>query len=43
MLGHKTATLTLDLYGHLFPDDLDAVAVGIDAGARTAADRLRTA
>ncbi|MFE3447058.1 tyrosine-type recombinase/integrase [Nocardia sp. NPDC059180] len=42
MLGHKTATLTLDLYGHLFPDDLDAVAVGMDVGARTAADRLRT-
>ncbi|WP_425343118.1 tyrosine-type recombinase/integrase [Nocardia cyriacigeorgica] len=43
MLGHKTATLTLDLYGHLFPGDLDAVAVGMDAGARTAADQLRTA
>ncbi|WP_411156434.1 hypothetical protein [Nocardia cyriacigeorgica] len=43
MLRHKTATLTLDLYGHLFADDLDAVAVGMDAGARTAADRLRTA
>ncbi len=25
-LGHKTATMTLDLYGHLFPDDLDDVA-----------------
>jgi integrase len=22
LLGHKTATLTLDRYGHLFPDDL---------------------
>ncbi len=22
-LGHKTATMTLDQYGHLFPDDLD--------------------
>lgn len=43
MLGHKTATLTLDLYGHLFPDDLDAVADGMDAGARAAADYLRTA
>ncbi|MET8779837.1 tyrosine-type recombinase/integrase [Nocardia sp. NPDC004654] len=43
MLGHKTATLTLDLYGHLFPDDLDTVAVGMDAGARAAADYLRTA
>ncbi|MEV0105521.1 tyrosine-type recombinase/integrase [Nocardia sp. NPDC050799] len=43
MLGHKTATLTLDLYGHLFPDDLDAVADGMDSGARAAADYLRTA
>ncbi|WP_420706399.1 tyrosine-type recombinase/integrase [Streptomyces sp. CcalMP-8W] len=23
MLGHKSATLTLDTYGHLFPDRLD--------------------
>ncbi|MER7451515.1 site-specific integrase [Nocardia beijingensis] len=43
LLGHKTATLTLDLYGHLFPDDLDVVADGMDAGARAAADYLRTA
>lgn len=43
MLGHKTATLTLDLYGHLFPDDLDAVADAMDAGAKAAADQLRTA
>ncbi len=42
MLGHKTATLTLDLYGHLYDDDLDAVAEAIDSGARTAADHLRT-
>ncbi|WP_230329593.1 tyrosine-type recombinase/integrase [Nocardia aurantiaca] len=42
MLGHKTATLTLDLYGHLFPDDLDAVAKGMEAGAQAAAYRLRT-
>ena len=26
MLGHKSAAMTLDLYGHLFDDDLDAVA-----------------
>jgi integrase len=26
MLGHKSATMTLDLYGHLFPDQLDEVA-----------------
>jgi integrase len=29
-LGHKTATMTLDLYGHLFPDDLDGVADKMD-------------
>ncbi|MEV5936844.1 tyrosine-type recombinase/integrase [Streptomyces sp. NPDC052079] len=26
MLGHKPATLTLDTYGHLFPDRLDQVS-----------------
>lgn len=40
LMGHKTATLTLDRYGHLFPDDLDAVA---DALEESAADALRTA
>jgi integrase len=39
LLGHKSATLTLDRYGHLFPDDLDAVA---DAFDEAAADDLRT-
>lgn len=38
LLGHKTATLTLDRYGHLYPDDLDALATAFD----TAADALRT-
>ena len=38
LLGHKSAVLTLDRYGHLFPDDLDAVATAFD----TAADGLRT-
>ena len=42
LLGHKTAVLTLDRYGHLYPDDLDAVAQRLDEGAREAADRLRT-
>ena len=36
MLGHKSATMTLDLYGHLFPDRLDDVADALDA-ARAAA------
>ena len=38
LLGHKTAVLTLDRYGHLFPDDLDAVAVAFDTAAATTAD-----
>jgi integrase len=29
-LGHKTATMTLDQYGHLFDDDLDDVADKMD-------------
>lgn len=36
MLGHKTATMTLDRYGHLFPDDLDQVASALDAAYRAA-------
>jgi len=43
LLGHKTATLTLDRYGHLYPDDLEAVATAFDAAAQTTADGLRTA
>lgn len=31
MLGHSSATLTLDRYGHLFPDELDALAERMDA------------
>jgi integrase len=38
LLGHKTATLTLDRYGHLFPDDLGRIADAFDS----AADALRT-
>ena len=30
MLGHKTATMTLDLYGHLSPDRLDGLADRMD-------------
>jgi integrase len=36
MLGHKSATMTLDLYGHLFPDQLDEVADALDNAARRA-------
>jgi integrase len=46
MLGHATATMTLDLYGHLFPDQLDDVADRLDvigrAAAELSADFLRT-
>lgn len=38
LLGHKTATLTLDRYGHLYPDDLGRIADAFDA----VADQLRT-
>lgn len=40
MLGHKSATMTLDLYGHLFADQLDEVADAMDA-ARAAAHSVR--
>lgn len=42
LLGHKTATLTLDRYGHLFPDDLGLIADAFDVAAKSAADGLRT-
>jgi hypothetical protein len=42
LLGHKTATLTLDRYGHLFPDDPGKIADAFDVAAKTAADDLRT-
>jgi integrase len=41
ILGHKTMTLTLDRYGHLYPDDLGTVAEALDVGARAAAASLR--
>src|SRR3954451_24088358 len=36
MLGHKSATMTLDLYGHLFPDRLDTVADAMDTACTVA-------
>jgi hypothetical protein len=36
MLGHKSAVMTLDQYGHLIGDRLDIVADAMDA-ARTSA------
>ncbi len=43
VMGHKTAVLTLDRHGHLYPDDLDAVATAFDIAAPSTADELRTA
>lgn len=43
MLGHASATMTLDVYAGLFSDDLDAVADWLDAAAAAArADSSRT-
>jgi integrase len=36
MLGHKSAIMTRDLYGHLFADRLDEVADALDLAARAA-------
>ncbi|GAA0980510.1 hypothetical protein Q7689_03640 [Nocardiopsis tropica] len=36
MLGHTTATMALDHYGHLFPDRLDEVAEQMAAGRAAA-------
>jgi hypothetical protein len=45
MLGHKSAAMTLDLYGHLVADQLDQVADAMDASRTSFQDRadfLRT-
>jgi integrase len=42
MLGHASATMTLDVYGHLFPDRLDEVADALDR-QRTASERKQNA
>jgi len=33
MLGHASAAMTLDVYADLFDDDLESVAVALDAKA----------
>jgi integrase len=40
-LGHRSATLTLDRYGHLFPDELDGLSDALES--LRSADSLRTA
>ncbi|MFF4270151.1 tyrosine-type recombinase/integrase [Streptomyces sp. NPDC001536] len=41
MLGHKDASMTLNIYGHLFPDRLDEVADALDIGRGVALAKLR--
>jgi integrase len=41
MLGHKSAAMTLDVYGHLFPGQLDEVADALDQGRAAALAKLR--
>jgi hypothetical protein len=38
MLGHASATMTLDVYSGLFDDDLSALAERMDAAARAATE-----
>jgi integrase len=42
-LGHATASITLDVYGHLFPDELEALAARLEqARADAVASLART-
>ena len=41
MLGHRSATMTLELYGHMLADQLDQIADAMDA-ARTTFKIMRT-
>jgi integrase len=42
-LGHSTPTVTLNVYSHLFDDDLDRLYEGIDEGYRLLSSATRTA
>jgi hypothetical protein len=42
-LGHSSIMVTMDLYGHLFPDDADRLAEGLDATFRQSSSRPETA
>jgi integrase len=41
-LGHTSATMTLDIYGHLWPDTEDRTRGVIDAVLRRGSDQVRT-
>ncbi|SDY74445.1 hypothetical protein SAMN05661080_04474 [Modestobacter sp. DSM 44400] len=43
MLGHQSATMTLDLYGHLLADQLDEVADAMDVARAAGAAARRAA
>jgi len=38
IMGHASITTTLDLYGHLYPGDMDRYADRLDSAADDAAD-----
>jgi integrase len=42
-MGHSSAAITLNLYGHLMPTDSDRIRTAIDRASRRAEDSLRTA
>lgn len=39
-LGHSSIQVTLDLYGHLFPDDMDRLAEQLDAAHEAASGQI---
>jgi len=42
-LGHSSISVTMDRYGHLFPSDMDTLAVALDGlRSRALADQMRT-
>jgi hypothetical protein len=41
-MGHASAVVTLDVYGHLFPDSDDRTRAAVDAYLGHPADSVRT-
>ncbi|QDQ97946.1 tyrosine-type recombinase/integrase [Tomitella fengzijianii] len=41
MLGHRTAAITLDIYSHLWDDELDAMPARLDAHMKSERERFR--
>jgi len=42
ILGHTSITTTLDLYGHLYPGDMDKYADRLDDAATDATGKAKT-